>query len=144
MFSFTRIREALEELILMEKTWKPTTAGILSIISGIAGIGSGSLALAFGALGKGDWLGMSRWGMRGGGFGDFPTWGEFDFGPEFMMGAGIALIVVGVIALIGGIYAIKRTNWGRALTGSILSVAGIPPLGVLSIIFNSLSRREFK
>jgi hypothetical protein len=80
--------------------------------------------------------------MRGGDFGGFSMWGHL--GTHVMTGASIALIVVSVMALIGGIYMLKRINWGRSLTGSILSVAGAPPLGVLSIIFLSLGRREFK
>jgi hypothetical protein len=127
----------------MEKTWKVTTAGILSIAAGIAGIGRGAATLAFGALGRGGWLGLPHEGMmRGGDFGGFSMWGHL--GTHVMTGASIALIVVSVMALIGGIYMLKRINWGRSLTGSILSVAGAPPLGVLSIIFLSLGRREFK
>jgi hypothetical protein len=59
------------------------------------------------------------------------------------LGAGIALIVVGIIAVIGGIYALRLRSWGLALAGAILAVAGIPPVGVLAIIFIALARREF-
>ena len=56
---------------------------------------------------------------------------------------GIVLLVFGIIALIGGIYAIKRQKWGLALAGSILALPAGGILGILSIIFVSLGRKEF-
>jgi hypothetical protein len=40
---------------------------------------------------------------------------------------GIPMIILGVVAIVGGIYALKRRIWGLALTGSIsvpFSVSG--------------------
>jgi hypothetical protein len=130
----------------VEKTWKPTTAGILSIISGAIGICMGSLAILFArVLTEADWRDLlGKWGMWRGGIPEMPMLGGvFHLGSAIITGAGIALIVVSVIALIGGIYALKRKIWGLALAGSILAVAGGGPMGVLAIIFVTLGRKEF-
>ena len=105
----------------MEKTWKPTVAGILAIIAGAVEVIAG---IAF-ATGVGFW-----WGFLGLG------WLSAVFAP---------LIVFGIIAIIGGIYALLRKIWGLALAGSICALIG--PwfiLGLLAIIFVSLGKGEFK
>jgi hypothetical protein len=105
----------------MEQTWKPTTAGILSIIAGalqvIIGMG---LAIAGGIAGI---------------FTGIPWFGV----------AGIPLTVIGVVAIVGGAYALKRRVWGLALAGAICALFG--PwgiLGILAIIFVALGKAEFE
>jgi hypothetical protein len=105
----------------MEKTWKPTVAGILTIIAGALQVILGTL----GATGVGFVGGIIGIG-----------WLSAIFAP---------LIVFGIIAIIGGIYALRRQVWGLALAGSIFALIG--PwfvLGILSIIFVSLGKGEFK
>ncbi len=58
-----------------------------------------------------------------------------------MIGAG--LIGVGAVAVVGGIYALKRRLWGFALAGTILATICSTPLGVLAIIFVLMGKREF-
>jgi hypothetical protein len=133
----------------MERTWKPLTGGILSIIGGAAAIGKGVMILLVrGVLGSADWSNwLGQWGnfmgpgMIGPGMMHLPGGGHLL--SMLALGAGIALIIVGIIAVIGGAYAIKRRNWGLALAGSILSLAGVPPVGVFAIIFVALARKEF-
>jgi len=55
--------------------------------------------------------------------------------------------VFGIVAIVGGICALRRTAWGLALAGSICAVVGpsfIPVLGVLAITFVSLGKGEFE
>ena len=104
----------------MERTWKPTTAGILTIIGGIFGIVVGAFATTISEL-----IGI---------FAGMPGLGA-------MIGA--PLIGIGIVALIGGIYTMKRKVWGFALTGAILALFPIIPLGVLAIIFVSMGKKEF-
>jgi hypothetical protein len=105
----------------MEKTWKPTVAGILTIIAG-------ALQVIFGmvfAIGVGFGAGFIGMG-----------WLSVIFAP---------LIIFGIIAIVGGIYALQRKIWGLALAGAILAVIG--PwfiLGILAIIFVALAKGEFK
>ena len=139
----------------MERTWKPTTAGIMTIITGAWGIFIGVIViLASGllrALGTMDW---SQW-MQGvpkqwlpGTF-DIPGTMEQIMGGAavWVMVAGIVVLVFGIIALVGGINAIRRRRWGLSLAGSILSLPLVhigPILGILAIIFVSLGKNEFE
>jgi len=112
----------------MEKTWKPTTAGILTIVAGglnlIAGIVVASLGVA--CLGP----------MRG-------CMGTTGFVGFWVIGA--PLIIIGIVAIVGGSFALRRKVWGMALAGAICAL--FPPpiiaLGLLSIIFLALSKEEF-
>ena len=53
---------------------------------------------------------------------------------------GIAII----IAIVGGIYALRRRIWGLALAGSICALVGFGIPGILAIIFVTKGKREFK
>jgi TM2 domain-containing membrane protein YozV len=117
----------------MEKAWKSTVGGILSIIAGL-------LSILWGIFIGTEWLG---------------SWPP------------LTAIALGVIAIVGGIYALERKSWGLALAGSICSVIGceifrLVPLfiswvlsshpylfdatilGILAIIFVVLGKGEFK
>lgn len=111
-----------KETVLVEKTWKPTTAGTLNIISGCFGIVGGVYIANIGGL---DW--------------DLPALVVAIVGV-----VGISRIALGVIALIGGIFARRRKLWELALAGSIMAILCAPPLGILSTVFVSMSKKEFK
>jgi hypothetical protein len=142
----------------MERTWKPTTAGVLTIITGAWGIFMGVIvmlasgilrAVSAGGLDIGQWLEQwsgGRWGlgsvdvsgMLGQILGGAAVW---------VMVAGIVVLVFGIIALCGGISALKRRRWGLSLAGGILSLPLIPAgpiLGILAIVFVSLGKKEFE
>ena len=105
----------------MEKTWKPTVAGILAIIAGALQVIFGTIF----ATGVGFWAGIVGMG-----------WLSAIFAP---------LIVFGIIAIVGGIYALRRKVWGLALAGSICALLGPwAILGILAIIFVSLGKGEFE
>lgn len=57
----------------------------------------------------------------------------------------ILTLISSILALIGGIFAIKRRYWIVALLGavaSILSFAGIP--GIAATVLIAMSRKEFR
>jgi len=56
----------------------------------------------------------------------------------------VPLAVTGVLALVGGIFALQRKRWGLALTGSIAAFFPFGILGVVATIFTSLSRKDFE
>ena len=104
----------------MEKTWKPTAAGILCIIAGVIGVITGIVVAVVG-------------GIIGAFFGG--AWGAF----------GVPSIILGIIAIVGGSYALRRKIWGLALAGSICALLGPwAILGILAIIFVSLGKGEFE
>ncbi len=104
----------------MERTWKGTTAGILTLIGGIFGIASGAVLVILGAEFMAGIPGM-----------------------DLMAGVGAGMFVTGIIALIAGIFTLRRKSWGFALAGAILALFPIVPLGVLAIIFVSMAKKEF-
>jgi hypothetical protein len=56
----------------------------------------------------------------------------------------VPLAVTGVLALVGGIFALQRKRWGLALAGSIAAFLPFGILGVIATIFTSLSRGDFE
>ena len=111
----------------MKQTWKPTTAGILSIVCGAWGLIIGSVIAVAG--------GSAAW------YAGVPF-----FVPRILAVIGIPMIMLGVVAIIGGIYAVKRRLWGLALAGAICALLIPPPfiLGILAIIFVVMGKDEFE
>ena len=69
-------------------------------------------------------------------------------GPEAPPAGVVAgLIALGVVALIGGIHALRRRRWGLALAGAICAALPGMPLGlpgIAAIVFISLTKEEFE
>ncbi len=95
------------------------TAGILTIIGGVIGIVAGAFALgATAAL-------AALTGM---------------FGLEAIGGG---LLALGIIALIGGLFILRKRAWGFSLAGAICAMFPCVPLGVVAIIFVSMAKKKF-
>jgi len=108
---------------IKEKTWKPTAAGILCIIAGAIGVLSIMILTLVGLVLGGP-------------------------GAEFSIDAPIIKIwilggIATIIAIVGGIYALRRRVWGLALAGSICALVGFGIPGILAIIFVILGKGEF-
>ena len=122
----------------MERTWKPTTARILNIVAGTMGIIGGIFLIAAGRVLdqlSGIWAGAI----------DVPAavTEAISVSPGVVSALGTIPLVFGIIALVGGIFALQRRIWGLALAGAILAMFISGLLGILSIIFVSLGKREF-
>jgi hypothetical protein len=52
--------------------------------------------------------------------------------------------VVGLFAIVAGVFSLKRTNWGLALAGTIASTITFFPCGIPAIIIISFAQNEFK
>jgi hypothetical protein len=116
----------------MEQTWKPTTGGILCIIAGVINVLLG-LVVIVALAGAGLLLGTEMI--------------ELDLelaGMSWLGVLGVPLVVMGIVSIIGGAYALKRRLWGFALAGAICAImAGNLLYGTLAIIFISVSKSEF-
>jgi hypothetical protein len=55
---------------------------------------------------------------------------------------GVALIILGIISLLGGIFAMQRKNFAIALIGGIFVVPSI--LGLIGLILVVVSKDEFR
>jgi hypothetical protein len=105
----------------MEKTWKPTTAGILCIIGGAISVITGIVIAVVGGI------------------------GSIFIGLGWLSAIGAPIIVLGIIAIVGGSCALRRRVWGLALAGSICALLGPwAILGILAIIFVSMGKGEFE
>ena len=56
---------------------------------------------------------------------------------------GTLTLLLGVLAIIGGTFAVRRKVWGMALTGAIASIFTFLPLGIASVILVSMGKHEF-
>ncbi len=114
-----------------------SAGGILSIIVGVFEIIGGGLAIAAITLGTSFWRPGSCFlpGITDGfSIGAAPTW---------LIIAGIAIIVLGIVAVFGGIAAINRKSFGLSLAGAICAFLPFNIVGLLAIIFVSLGKGEF-
>ena len=128
----------------VHKAWKPAVAGILNIVTAVISL----------------WF-LLALSLEGAVF-----WAIF---PKHIFGLNnstivyfvitIPLLCMAILALLGGINALKRRKWGLALTGSIAAifswapvvllitpvlVFGSAPLGIFVVILVVNSRGEFE
>lgn len=108
----------------MEKTWKPTTAGILSIVAGVLGL---IAAIVIGVIG-----------------GTIAVVEQIPGINTLFAAIAIPLIILAIIAIVGGIYALKRRIWGLALAGTICSLFCVWLLGIPAIVFTALGKSHFE
>jgi len=112
----------------MQKHWMSTVGGILCLVTGTWGVMSGALLVAITA--------------------SYPTaWIQFNPFQTLIINRLAPLgIALGAVAIAGGVCALRRRLWGLALAGAICAAMIPPPffLGVLAIIFLSVSRAEFE
>jgi hypothetical protein len=117
---------------MAKKTPMPIIAGILSIVAGsieIIGFGVfliGSAVSGWNSVDVLDWI------------------------PGLNIGFGIGLtlelgsLLVGGLAVAGGIMAVQRKQWGWALAGAIGAVLSTFVLGVAALVLTALSKKEFE
>jgi len=118
----------------MERTWKPTTAGILAIIAGFLGLLTG-IGLAVGLGLAGSMAGLIP-GLPGG----------------LLALIGVPGIILGIVAIVGGIFTLRRRRWGLALAGCICAFFAfclIPPLlnvplAIAAIVIVIMGKGEFE
>lgn len=117
-------------------TSKPVVGGVLVIVSGLIGIVTG---LLFAALS-----------------GETEDLLQETYGPDIvsavegvLVACGVIWFIIGLIALIGGVFAIKRKKWGFAIVGAVLALLTVWPyfigsiLGLVGLILIAISKNEF-
>jgi hypothetical protein len=110
----------------IQKTAMPVVAGILSLVSG-------SLRL-LGVLGI---IIASFFMVDGGRFARV--------NPIVILSiVAVFLVITGVLAIVGGVYTLKRKNYGLSLAGAIAALLPFNLLGLASVVLLALSRKEFE
>ena len=100
-------------------SWKSTTAGILNIIAGVLAI-----ILSLMMFRRHEVIGLLNHGGR------WRIWG-------------IIALLLGIMSIIGGIFALMRKAWGAALAGAITALYPWGIFGILAIIFVAMAKQEF-
>ena len=116
-----------------------TAGGILSIIGGAFEVIGGVIMVVL-PMGIRILLRLALLPLHPGGWWEriipvLPTW---------LIIVGVPFLVLGIVAIVGGISALRRESFGLSLAGAICALP-IPShiLGILAIIFVSLSKKEF-
>ncbi len=109
-------------------TWMPLVAGILDLVAGIP-------ALIFGIFLA---TGLGIFGALIGGFAGVPGVGA-------ILGAiAVPVIIFAIIAIVGGVFAIRRRTWWLALVGSIFAFLCAWFFGIPAIVFTIMGKKHFK
>jgi hypothetical protein len=119
----------------------PKIGGILSIVSGVMGILYMFMIIFVMIM----FFYMSSSGRDSGFYpGQYPS-GNMLYFMYIMYGVmGIFMALLGVLAIVGGTFALKVKHWGWALAGAIAAVIVFFPCGIAAIIFIAKSQHEFK
>jgi hypothetical protein len=112
-----------------------SAGGILSVIVGVLELLAGGFLLAVMLL-------------------DLPLWRpSIPFLPRFgatipmstpLLVAAIVVAVLGILAIVGGVSALKRSSFGLAIVGALCAFLPVNVLGLLALIFVSLGSGEFQ
>jgi uncharacterized membrane protein HdeD (DUF308 family) len=118
----------------MENKWMAVTAGILDIVAGslrvIVSLFVALLVAAFAIFSRGDMTCLEG----------FPI----AITASVVITLAIFFLIASILAIVGGIYAMRRKNWGMALAGSIAALLCAAPLGIAAIVLIALSKKEFE
>lgn len=120
-----------------EKSALSLVGGILILIAGLMGLVTGGILLM--AAGEVDTLG--DWGVDVAGVGDMLE--------DILTVCGIILIVLGLIAVLGGFFGIQRKHWGIVILGGILGLFVLGPymlgslLALIGLILVAISKKDF-
>ncbi|NQT31122.1 MAG: hypothetical protein HQ588_02205 [Deltaproteobacteria bacterium] len=113
--------------------------GILSIVSGVFGfIGGGFYILMIYMFNFMLTMPQTQYPMTP----EFPQ-EMFQMMAIIYGGIGLMFALIGALAIVGGVYAIKKKNWVLALAGAIASTVTFFPCGIPAVIFVSLGKEEF-
>ncbi|UCE05715.1 MAG: hypothetical protein JSW07_19310 [bacterium] len=127
-YTYLVTKEITKKRRQMEKTWKPMVAGILDIVTGAFALLS-VIGLVIGIV-------VIESEVVGPGVPDFVT--------TILWILAIPFLIIGVLAIIGGIYSLQRKKWGLALAGTIATIVYWFFVGIPAIVFISQSKDEFE
>jgi len=118
----------------MKLTWKPIMAGILDIVSGAIGMVGGVYFVVLSSVFRTmhEIMGMDPVIIQ-----------HTEEIISKLFAVPFVLVFIGIVSIIGGVYALQRRIWPLALAGAICSCIVFPVFGIPSIIITALAHKEF-
>lgn len=114
----------------MDRGWMATVGGVLNIISGSLGVIC-VMGLVFASSLVGH-IAMEE--------GEYPL-----FAVQTLLGGfAILCVILAFLAILGGIFALRRRRFGWAITGAIAACFCFPPLGVPAVILTVMAEKELR
>lgn len=117
----------------MESTSKSTIAGLLDIGAGVFAV-VGALVLVLLAV-----VGTLAVGCAP----DVPE-GLWSIPLLFFGGIAVMIVVPGVVSIIGGVAALRRSSWCWAVTGAMAALVAFAPLGLVSLVLTAMAEPELR
>jgi hypothetical protein len=134
----SNVKNGAAEEVAMSSNAK--AGGILTIVSGALGVfglvGALFLIFIFRFLYNETYTPYAPYGSG-------PPAEFFTFITIFYAAWGLIFALIGALAVVGGISALKKKRWGLALAGSIAGTITFFPCGIPAIIFVKLAKPEF-
>jgi uncharacterized membrane protein HdeD (DUF308 family) len=123
----------------VKKTWKSTTAGVLTVVAGVL-----SLICCFGMSVAAALVNSNERVLdfvRDRGLSDV----DVNMIQTILIIVAVYFAITAVLELVGGIFALQRKRWGWGLAGSIAAIlSSWWPIGVTATVFTAIARDEFK
>ena len=114
-----------------QNQWMPVVAGILTLIAG------GTKLLAFfGFL-------IALVFVPAGSYSSWDNAPHMMWSANWMIAFMVPLLVLGILAIIGGIFMLQRRMWGMALVGGIAALIPNSLLGIAALVFIAISKDQF-
>jgi len=108
--------------------WMPLIAGVLDLVAGVPALLLGILIAVAINVGEPPAL-VAAFQMQA-------LWG-------MLASLGIPLIIAGIIAIAGGLAALKKKVWWLALVGSLIAVFCLWFAGIPAFVFTMLGKKRF-
>jgi hypothetical protein len=115
-----------------------TAGGVLSIVGGALQV-IGGLLIAILTIGIRILLRLVPIPFHPGDWGGHVV----PFIPFWLLIVGVPLLALGIVAIVGGVSAVRRKSFGLSLAGAICALPSMI-LGILAVIFVSVSKGEFE
>jgi len=119
------------------KSAMPLAGGALVLIAGLLALVNAGMFLTYSAAD------LEATGVA------LPEGVTWDDVMGILKGCAVVEIILGVVAVLGGIFAIQRKHFGLAIAGSLMGMFGFGMtigalLGLIGLILIALSRKEFQ
>ena len=115
-----------------DRSWMPLTTGILDICAGASSLIGGAVLGFLGAAARTIPYNVSE---------PLPMF-PFTIGSTFFFLLAVMLFAFGFLAVIGGVYVLRRYRGVWPIVGAIAATLSFPPLGIPAIILTVMSEQD--